>query len=84
MQIANFDNRYPFEIVPLTNRELILYAMQMHPIVDPKTRRERLVTTSELVKKGFSHEDLLYGFEINQDEHDEGNLDKDEDFDEEL
>lgn len=71
MQIANFDNRYPFEIIPLTNRELILYAMQMHPVIDPQTRREKLVSASDIIKEGFPPESLLYNFEIKQGEEDE-------------
>ena len=42
MQVVNF-NTYPPNIVPLTNRELILAALNMRPVVDKRTQRERLV-----------------------------------------
>lgn len=66
MQIANFDNRYPFEIQPLTNRELILYAIGKYPIIDPETRREKLMTKEELLKNGHRENSIMYNFEIKQ------------------
>ena len=71
MQIANFDNRYPFEIRPLTNRELILYAIGKYPVVDPETRREKLMTKEGLIKNGHREDSIMYNFEIKQDEYNE-------------
>lgn len=49
-QIANDDNDGP-EILPLSNRELILYALQRYPVIDPETGRERLATKEEILSK---------------------------------
>lgn len=74
MQIANFNNRYPFEIRPLTNRELLLYSMQKFPIIDPETRREKLMSRDELIRNGYPMNYLRYGFEIKQDDYEEDEL----------
>lgn len=71
MQIANFDNRYPFEIRPLTNRELILYAMNRYPVVDSATRREKLLTKKEMIEAGTPEELVKHNFEITQEKLEE-------------
>lgn len=71
VQIANFDNRYPFEIRPLTNRELILYAMNRYPVVDSATRREKLLTKKEMIEAGTPEELVKHNFEITQEELEE-------------
>lgn len=71
MQIANLDNRYPFEIMPLTNRELILYAIDKYPVIDPETRRERLMTKDEMIKSGFPESSIMHSFEVNQENYDD-------------
>lgn len=70
-QIANFDNRYPFEIRPLTNRELILYAMNRYPVVDSATRREKLLTKKEMIEAGTPEELVKHNFEITQEKLEE-------------
>ena len=65
-QAANFDNRYPFEIIPLTNRELILNAMSMTPVIDAKTGREKLVPRDKRTQ--------YYGFVYNNNNDTEDEL----------
>lgn len=70
-QIYNFNNRYPKEIIPLTNRELILYALQKYPAADPETGREKLQTKEELINEGIPEEFIKFGFEEKRDLFDE-------------
>ena len=46
-QIANIDNTSDKQIVPLTNRELLLTILKMYPVVDWKTGREKLVPSDD-------------------------------------
>lgn len=48
--------------------------MQKFQIIDPETRREKLMSRDELIRNGYSIDHLKYGFEIKQGDYEEDDL----------